>query len=215
MHRLATPSLALYKPPLNAVLGGMDKNHTRRKILGISTALVAGAGILFSWLPFIRSWRTNPKSNPLIVNVEFPKLQPGQIMALQTGWLTTVYILHRTPEMLAGLEHYGNLADPESEQSQQPDGSKNTHRSINPKYLIVEAHCTHLGCNVGYLPPGTRSWEGPGKTYGCFFCPCHGSTYDLAGRVEQAVPAPYNLPVPRYRYLTETTIELQPAVTDA
>jgi ubiquinol-cytochrome c reductase iron-sulfur subunit len=178
----------------------------RRKFLSRATTFVAGIGVGLATIPFLRSWRRNAKSAPTEARVKFPKLQPGQIMAADV-FGTVVYVLRRTPEMLAGLSEFPDLRDPESAQSEQPEAAKNPHRSFKPDYLIVDGSCTHLGCTVGYMPPGQFRYHGAGEKFGCFFCPCHGSMYDLAGRVIAGVPAPKNLTVPAHRYVEEMEVE--------
>ena len=125
---------------------------------------------------------------------------------MTVGWRgRPVWILHRTPQMLASLETAAPLlVDPQSERtSQQPDYARNRERSIKPEYLVTVALCTHLGCVPTFVPqPGAVEKDWPGG----FYCPCHGSKFDLAGRVFKDVPAPTNLVIPPYKYVGSTEI---------
>jgi ubiquinol-cytochrome c reductase iron-sulfur subunit len=139
------------------------------------------------------------------VRADISKLEPGQMIRVK--WRgKPVWIVDRTQEMLETLPTLDSqLRDPESLQSEQPDYARNELRSIKPKYLILIGICTHLGCSPTFRPDVApadlgKEWKGG------FFCPCHGSRFDLAGRVYSGVPAPTNLPVPPHRYLSETEI---------
>jgi ubiquinol-cytochrome c reductase iron-sulfur subunit len=139
------------------------------------------------------------------VRADISKLEPGQMIRVK--WRgKPVWIVDRTQEMLDTLPTLDSqLRDPESLQSEQPDYARNELRSIKPKYLVLIGICTHLGCSPTFRPdiaPADlgKEWKGG------FFCPCHGSRFDLAGRVFQSVPAPLNLPVPPHRYLSATEI---------
>jgi len=114
--------------------------------------------------------------------------------------------LRRTPEMLTSLNATADLADPDSNVPQQPEYARNTHRSIQPEVLVNVGICTHLGCSPVTLPQGTANTSVPANWQGGFFCPCHGSTFDLAGRVFKNKPAPTNLVVPPHTYLAATTL---------
>ena len=181
----------------------------RRKLLARFVTFVLGAGAGIASIPFLRSLLPHAGKTPTTIAVEFPKLQPGQLMAVSHPFGGVFYILRRTPEMLAGLRFFEDLRDPASKESTQPLASQNEHRSVDPEYLVVEGECTHLGCSVGYLPPGEHEWNKSAQAYGCFLCPCHGSLYDLAGRVVTGVPAPRNLTVPDYRFTGDKQIEIK------
>jgi ubiquinol-cytochrome c reductase iron-sulfur subunit len=117
-----------------------------------------------------------------------------------------VWIVRRTPELLASLEGIEDqLRDPSSEQEQQPLYAQNRYRSIKEEYLVLVGICTHLGCSPQHLADGAFAEYAEGVPEG-FFCPCHGSKFDMAGRVFQGVPAPLNLVVPPYQFLTDTTL---------
>ncbi|HTT36821.1 MAG TPA: ubiquinol-cytochrome c reductase iron-sulfur subunit [Burkholderiales bacterium] len=167
-------------------------------VLGAVAAVGAATPFFLSMLP---SARARAAGAP--VEVDLSKIEPG--MLVRTEWRgMPVWVLHRTPEMLASLPKTdGIVADPHSEYPQQPDYCRNEDRSIRPEWFVVIAICTHLGCVP--LPVLTVAELGPDWPGG-FFCPCHGSKYDLAGRVFKDVPAPLNLVVPRYEFLSDTRL---------
>ena len=166
---------------------------------------VGGAGAI-AW-PFIDQWEpagdTLAEGSP--VKVDISKIAPGQqIMVL---WRKNpMFIVRRTPEMLAELAKPADLdllRDPNSTTMQQPPYAKNWSRSVRPEYLVLVGVCTHLGCVPGFTPGlGAIGPSWPGG----WLCPCHGSKYDLAGRVFKSVPAPLNLPVPPYSYASDTVL---------
>jgi ubiquinol-cytochrome c reductase iron-sulfur subunit len=182
-----------------------DLDRNRRHFLTVATAVtgVAGAGI--AAIPFISSLKPSARAQALGAPVEVPigSLQPGEMLrVLWRGRL--VFVLRRTEEMLSRLaENADVLRDPDSaEVDQQPDYAVNDTRSVRPEYLIVEGSCTHLGC-APLEDFDVRPAEGWG---GGFFCPCHGSKFDLAGRVYKGVPAPTNLRVPPHRFVRDDLI---------
>jgi ubiquinol-cytochrome c reductase iron-sulfur subunit len=183
---------------------------TRRDFLSIAATAVAGVGAACAAWPLISSM--NPARDTLAagapVDIDISKIQPGQqIIAL---WRSRpIYIVNRTPAMqdiLKADKDAGQLRDPDSNANQQAPYAKNVYRSVKPQYLVLVGICTHLGCLPEFTPqPGGNlgpSWQGG------YFCPCHGSKYDLAGRVFQGVPAPYNLPVPPYHFVSDTIIRV-------
>ena len=180
---------------------------TRRHFLTVATAVTGGVGIAAAAVPFVASFKPSARAQALGVPVEVDvsKLEPGALMRVE--WRgRVVYILRRTEEMLGSLgRDAALLRDPSSEESVQPDYAQNEYRSIKPAILVLEGVCTHLGC-----APLARFEVGPadlGADWpGGFFCPCHGSKFDLAGRVFDGVPAPRNLPVPPHRYVNDDTI---------
>jgi ubiquinol-cytochrome c reductase iron-sulfur subunit len=183
----------------------MDKD--RRKFLTASTAVIGGVGAALASVPFIDSWSPSAKARALgaPVDVDISKIEPGQKITV-TWRGQPVFIVHRTDENLAELDNVkSKLRDPDSIDSIQPTYAQNIYRSINKNYLVLIGLCTHLGCvpifkpNAGSIEP---SWLGG------FFCPCHGSKYDLAGRVYSGVPAPTNLPVPPYLFVNEQVIRI-------
>jgi ubiquinol-cytochrome c reductase iron-sulfur subunit len=180
-------------------------NLGRRRFLTASTAVVGGVGALAAAVPFLRSWQ--PSAQALVagapITVDISKLEVGQRqIAMWRG--QPVWIIKRTPEVLAELPKLnGRLKDPENKNTdQQPDYANNVNRSIRPELLVLVGVCTHLGCSPLFKPelkpePFDENWKGG------FFCPCHGSKFDLAGRVFNGVPAPYNLKVPPYKFMDD------------
>jgi ubiquinol-cytochrome c reductase iron-sulfur subunit len=182
-----------------------DVDRNRRHFLTVATAVTGGAGLIAATIPFLSSMKPSARAQALGAPVEVPigTLEPGEmIRVMWRGKL--VYVLRRTEDMLSRLaavtEH---LDDPGSENiEQQPNFAVNEHRSIKPEFLVVEGSCTHLGC-----APLAEFQVGPADDWhGGFFCPCHGSRFDLSGRVYKGVPAPTNLRVPPYRFLREDLI---------
>lgn len=139
------------------------------------------------------------------VEVDISKLEAGMLLLVE--WRgKVVWVLNRTPEMLATLEKLDSVvADPESEKPQQPEYAQNKTRSIKPAILVVEGVCTHLGCSPVFRKEIAPADLGP-SWIGGFFCPCHGSKFDLAGRVYKNVPAPTNLVVPPHAYLSDNRL---------
>jgi ubiquinol-cytochrome c reductase iron-sulfur subunit len=180
----------------------------RRRFLTGSAVVIGAAGVVLSSIPFLASFKPSAKARAIGAPVEADvgKLEPGQRLTLQ--WRgKPVWVLRRTPEMLEKLDNTGMLVDPDSKEPQQPDYAANSTRSIKPEYLVLIGICTHLGCAPLFVPQhdGVNAGLG-GDWQGGFFCPCHGSRFDLAGRVYRGVPAPTNLIVPPHRYLTETKL---------
>lgn len=174
----------------------------RRKFLVTATTVVGGAGVLAASWPFASSLLPSAKALAAAapVEVDISHLQPGEMLIVE--WRgKPVWIIRRTQAMIDELHnHAAQLRDPESNVDQQPVYAHNEHRSINPDYLVLIGICTHLGCSPKYVP--TVHELGPDWPGG-FFCPCHGSKFDLAGRVFKGVPAPINLAVPPYTFLDE------------
>jgi ubiquinol-cytochrome c reductase iron-sulfur subunit len=173
----------------------------RRKFLLISTAGVGGVGLVATAIPFIESMAPSERARAAGApsEIDIARIAPGALATVE--WRgKPVWVLHRTSAMIANLgKHDDLLLDPGSETDQQPRYAKNAGRSRRPDFLVVTAICTHLGCIPVYRPePGAADLP-PGWPGG-FYCPCHGSTYDLAGRVFKNVPAPLNLEVPPHAY---------------
>ena len=185
-------------------------NQNRRRFLTASTAVVGGVGAVFAAVPFISSWKPSARAEVAgaPVTEDISKLAPGA--RLVTSWRgQPVWIIHRTPEQLAALASLDDkLRDPSSDViDQQPAYAKNPHRSIKPEIAVMIGTCTHLGCSPLYAPelvaqPYDAEWKGG------FFCPCHGSKFDMAGRVFQGVPAPTNLKVPPHRFLEDGRVQV-------
>jgi ubiquinol-cytochrome c reductase iron-sulfur subunit len=187
---------------------GIDDQGRRRFLIAATTA-VGAVGVGFTAVPFILSMQPSAKTQAAgaPVEVDISKLEPGQKLTVE--WRgKPIWIVRRTEENLQELESLNAiLRDPNSEASEQPQYAQNAIRSIKPEYLVVIGICTHLGCSPSYVKkddPQAASLREDWK--GGFFCPCHGSFFDLAGRVYQSVPAPLNLVVPPYTYLSETKI---------
>ena len=183
-----------------------DVNHGRRKLIAGTTVLGGAAGAAAVW-PFIASFEPSERAKAAGAPVEanIGGLEPGQLMTVE--WRgKPVWILRRTKEMLATLsKDTAQLADPNSLRSVQPPYATNEVRSEKPEYLVVVGICTHLGCSpTSKFQPGDPSMGA--DWMGGFLCPCHGSKFDLAGRVFANMPAPDNLPVPPYKFLTDTSI---------
>lgn len=183
-------------------------NHGRRRVLTTLTSLVGAAGVVGVAVPFVGSWNPSAKAKaagaPVKANIS--KIEPGQMITVE--WRgKPVYIVRRTDDSLAQLEQMDDLLrDPASEESEQPVYAQNTYRSIKEHVLILLGLCTHLGCAPTYRPDVGAQDLGGDEWQGGFFCPCHGSKFDLAGRVYQGVPAPINLEVPPHQYLTDDVV---------
>lgn len=182
-----------------------DVDAKRRHFLTMATAVTGGVGIAFALVPFIASLKPSARALALGAPVEVPvgSLEPGEMVRVM--WRgRVVFVLRRDQEMLSRLAQATDLLrDPNSEnEEQQPKFAANEYRSIKPEFLVVEGSCTHLGC-----APLPEFQVGPAEDwFGGFFCPCHGSRFDLAGRVYKGVPAPTNLRVPPYRFIREDVI---------
>ena len=181
----------------------IDRN--RRHFLTVATAVTGAVGVGFVAVPFLSSLKPSARAQALGAPVEVPlgSIQPGEMVrVLWRGRL--VFVLRRDEEMLGRLQDsLSDLRDPNSEVAeQQPDYTANETRSVRPEYLVVEGSCTHLGC-APLEDFEVRPSEGWG---GGFFCPCHGSKFDLAGRVYKGVPAPTNLRVPPHRFVRDDLI---------
>jgi len=175
----------------------------RRRFLTASTAVVGAIGAGFVAVPFLGSWMPSKKALAAGAPVEadVSKLEIGQ--AIKVEWRgKSVIIIRRDEKILQRLSDVEvNLLDPASEDTaQQPDYATNQYRSINKEYLVLLSWCTHLGCSPTYKPEVTADWQGG------FICPCHGSKFDMAGRVFQSMPAPKNMIVPPHQYLADTRI---------
>lgn len=183
-------------------------NPGRRRFLTATTAVVGGAGAIVAAVPFISSWQPSARAElagaPTTENIS--KIEPGQ--RLTVTWRgQPVFIIRRTPEQLAQLPGLaGRLKDPQSaNDDQQPAYAKNEQRSVKPEILVLVGLCTHLGC-VPLFKPEVQAEPFDSDWRGGFYCPCHNSRFDLAGRVFDGVPAPTNLKVPPHRFVDEGTL---------
>jgi ubiquinol-cytochrome c reductase iron-sulfur subunit len=181
-------------------------DKTRRNLV-VATTVVGGAASVGAAVPFVASmWpseRARAAGAP--VEVDISRLGPGELGVFE--WRgKPVWVIRRTPEMLASLKTVQNqLSDPASKASDQPGYARNEHRAAKPDIMVMEGVCTHLGCS-----PQLKTAEAKGEMgadwAGGFYCPCHGSKFDYAGRVFRGAPAPTNLPVPPYTFVSDTTL---------
>lgn len=180
-------------------------NRERRRFLTAATTVVGAAGVVGAAVPFVGSWNPSAKARAAgaPVKADIGKLEPGAMMTVE--WRgKPVFIVHRTASALESLSKVADrLADPSSERSNQPDYAAGESRALREQYLVLVGLCTHLGCAPKYRPEvGSVGAE----WLGGFFCPCHGSKFDLAGRVYRGVPAPTNLEVPPYHYENDNVV---------
>src|SRR3954471_18591832 len=184
-----------------------EVDESRRKFLVAATAGTGAVGAVLTAVPFLSSWSPSESARAagLPTEVDLSKIEPGQ-MATFFWRKQPIYVVRRTPEMVASLQsHNDALKDPDSSASDQPAYAKNADRSLKPDVLVLIGTCTHLGCL-----PKTRFAPGDATVManwpGGFFCPCHGSKFDLAGRVFQGSPASVNLRVPPYSFKGDNTL---------
>jgi ubiquinol-cytochrome c reductase iron-sulfur subunit len=179
-----------------------DADNSRRRFLTAATVVVGAVGTAAMAVPFLGSWSPSAraKSAGAPVQANIGKLQPGQQIIVK--WRgKPVWVVRRDQKALATLPKVTDLLrDPGSDESKQPEYARNEQRSRKPEFLIVEGICTHLGCSPTYQPEITTDFEGG------FFCPCHGSKFDLAGRVYSGVPAPTNLTIPPHYFVNDDVI---------
>jgi ubiquinol-cytochrome c reductase iron-sulfur subunit len=182
-----------------------DLDRNRRHFLTVATVVTGAVGVGLAAIPFLASLKPSARAQALGAPVEVPlgSMKPGEMVrVIWRGKL--VFVLRRSEAMLERLsQHEDQLRDPNSEVvEQQPEYAANETRSVKPEYLVVEGSCTHLGCAPleDFEVRPAEDWDGG------FFCPCHGSRFDLAGRVLKGVPAPTNLRVPPYRFVRDDLI---------
>lgn len=179
----------------------------RRRFLTVATSAVGGVAVVGMATPFVLSFLPSERAKAAgaPVEVDISKIEPGQKVNIE--WQgKPVWILSRTPTQLANLAKLTDkLVDPHSEVEQQPSYCTNDHRSIKPQILVAVGICTHLGCSPTFRPDLAPADLGP-EWVGGFYCPCHGSKFDLAARVFKGVPAPTNLLIPPHKYLSDTRI---------
>lgn len=183
-------------------------NEGRRRFLTAATSVVGAAGAVGVAVPFVGSWNPSAKAKAAgaPVKASLSKIEPGQMITVE--WRgKPVYVVRRTAETVANLTKMDDLVrDPGSAEPQQPDYAKNQMRSIKDEYLVLLGLCTHLGCAPMYRPEVGAADLGGEEWQGGFFCPCHGSKFDLAGRVLKGVPAPVNLEVPPHSYESDSLL---------
>jgi ubiquinol-cytochrome c reductase iron-sulfur subunit len=184
-----------------------EVDQDRRGFLTFATVATGAVGVAFAAVPFIASWSPSERARAAgaPVEVDLSKIEPGQ-MLMFIYRKKPMYVLHRTPEMLKHIAgHEGKLKDPDSKSSEQPEYTRNATRAVKEQYLVLDGACTHLGC----LPKARFETAIPelGSDWpGGFQCPCHGSRFDLAGRVFQGSPASTNLRIPEYSYRGDNTL---------
>lgn len=184
----------------------IDRN--RRRMLVIATSVAGSVAGIAAVIPFAASMAPSARARAAgaPVEVDISRLEPGMMVTAE--WRgQPVWIIHRTQEMIDSLPKLdAQLADPASDVPMQPEYAKNEYRSVKQQYLVLIGICTHLGCSPSQiLQPGAESGLGADWPGG-FFCPCHGSKFDLAGRVYKGVPAPTNLRVPPHTYLSDSRL---------
>ena len=182
---------------------------SRRTFLIAATGVVGAVGVVGMAVPFVGYWNPSARARAAgaPVKVDISRVSPGEMLGPIPAWRKQpVFVIRRTQEQLATLkQHAEALADPDSKVEQQPAYVQNAYRSIRPDTLILVGLCTHLGCSPKYHPEiQATSFDTDWK--GGFFCPCHGSKFDIAGRVYAGVPAPTNLLVPPHYYETEDVV---------
>jgi ubiquinol-cytochrome c reductase iron-sulfur subunit len=184
-----------------------EVDQDRRGFLTFATVATGAVGAAFAAVPFIASWSPSERARAAgaPTEVDLSKIEPGQMVTV-TYRKKAMYVVHRTPEMLGSLAgHDGQLKDATSKSSEQPQYAANATRAVRPEFLVVEGTCTHLGCLPKprfekAMPELGADWPGG------FFCPCHGSRFDMAGRVFEGSPAGQNLRVPAYSFPNDTTL---------
>ncbi len=183
------------------------KVNKARRTFVIATSAVGGAASVGAAVPFVASMMPSERAKAAgaPVEVDISKLAPGEVGIYE--WRgKPVWVIRRTQEMLDSLKAViPNLTDPASKSSIQPEYAKNETRAIKPEFMVVEGVCTHLGCSPQLKAADAKAEMGA-DWKGGFYCPCHGSKFDFAGRVYKGAPAPTNLPVPPYAYLSDSSI---------
>jgi ubiquinol-cytochrome c reductase iron-sulfur subunit len=181
---------------------------TERRTWLIATGAAGGAAAIATAVPFVSSFAPSERAKALgaAVEVDISDLAAGGMKTVE--WRgKPVWVVRRTAQMLAALQgQEARLADPQSARDQQPEYARNAARSLRPELFVAVGICTHLGCSPSSVPAGTANPSVGTDWQGGFFCPCHGSTFDGAGRVFRNKPAPTNLEVPPHRYLSDTRI---------
>jgi ubiquinol-cytochrome c reductase iron-sulfur subunit len=184
-----------------------EKVDKTRRTLVVATSVVGGAATIGAAVPFVASMLPSERAKAAgaPVEAEIAVLQPGELRVFE--WRgKPVWVLRRTKEMLESLKAVvPNLTDPESKHSEQPKYAKNEYRSLKPEYMVMEGVCTHLGCSPQLKPADAKAEMGSDWAGG-FYCPCHGSKFDYAGRVYRGSPAPTNLVVPPYTFASDLAL---------
>ena len=180
----------------------------RRRFLTGAVTVVGGVGTVCTAWPFASAWQPSERARAIgaPIEVDISKLEPGSM--LTEAWQgKPVWILSRTDEALSSVAELDHaVRDPQSSEAQQPEYARNPHRSRRPEILVLVGLCTHLGCSPKHVRVEQAAYFGLTDWRGGFFCPCHGSIFDYAGRVFKGVPAPSNLVVPRHRFLSDSVL---------
>ena len=178
-----------------------------RRALVVATSVVGGAATVGAAVPFVASMLPSERARAAgaPVEVDVSRLAPGELGVYE--WRgRPVWVIRRTPQMIESLkEVVPNLTDPKSQSSDQPQYAENEYRAAKPEIMVMEGVCTHLGCSPQLKPADAKAEMG-GDWVGGFYCPCHGSKFDYAGRVFRGAPAPTNLVVPPYMFVSDTTL---------
>ena len=187
---------------------GADPGDPERRFWLLAAGAAGALATVGTAVPFVASLEPSERAKAAggPVEVDIADLLPGSSKTIE--WRgKPVWIIRRTPQMLSALGgHDAQLADPQSIKDQQPANAQNTARAIKSDIFVAIGICTHLGCSPGAAPVGSNDPSLPADWPGGFFCPCHGSTFDGAGRVFKNKPAPTNLEIPPYRFASETRI---------
>ncbi|MDR7150856.1 ubiquinol-cytochrome c reductase iron-sulfur subunit [Hydrogenophaga palleronii] len=195
---------SLKHPPLLA------PGDPERRVWLLATAAAGGIAAVATAVPFVSSLAPSERARAAggPVEVDIADIAPGDMKVVE--WRgKPVWVVRRTPEMLAALQgHDADLADPLSDKPQQPAYARNPERAIQPEVFVTIGICTHLGCSPSNAPQGGNNPSLPADWPGGFFCPCHGSTFDGAGRVFKSKPAPTNLEIPPHRYVDAARIQI-------
>lgn len=183
-------------------------DNTERRQLLIATGVAGGVAAISTTLPFIATFAPSERAKAMgsAIEVDVAGMAPGSMTTVEWHG-KPVWVVRRTQSMIEALKDPDpRLADPKSEQNQQPENSRNIFRSVREEFFVAIGVCTHLGCSPAEVPAGTANPSVGPDWKGGFFCPCHGSTFDGAGRVFSNKPAPTNLEIPPYRFLSDTRI---------
>lgn len=195
-------------PAVSDLTDSSQAHDAERRKMVLLTSAVAGVAAVATAVPFAASFAPSEraKASGASVEADISDILPGGIKTVE--WRgKPVWVMRRTPEMLATLPSLDSqLVDPASRANQQPEYARNAHRAIQPEFLVAIGICTHLGCSPNSVPAGTHNPSVGQDWQGGFFCPCHGSFFDLAGRVFKNVPAPSNLEIPPHKYLSDSKL---------
>jgi ubiquinol-cytochrome c reductase iron-sulfur subunit len=193
------------QPAFAALAENAQEHDAERRKMVLLTSAVAGVAAVTTAVPFVATFAPSERARASGASVEadISDLLPGGLKTVE--WRSKpVWVMRRTPEMLATLSGLDKkLVDPASKENQQPEYARNAYRAIKPEYLVAVGICTHLGCSPNAVPAGSNNPAVGSDWKGGFFCPCHGSFFDLAGRVYKNVPAPLNLEIPPHKYLAD------------